>query len=50
MIALVLSRTLEPPPAESVRAAVEALTEIGALDGNEDMTPLGTLWFLSIWH
>ncbi|XP_013786196.1 putative ATP-dependent RNA helicase DHX57 [Limulus polyphemus] len=37
----VLSSTLEPPPSESVKMAVNRLQELGALDKMEDLTPLG---------
>jgi ATP-dependent RNA helicase DHX57 len=41
MIERVLARTIEPPPSTAVRVAVEVLTDIGALDADEALTPLG---------
>nr|XP_021139223.1 probable ATP-dependent RNA helicase DHX34 [Columba livia] len=34
---------LEPPPASSLEMAVRYLQDQGALDNNEDLTPIGTL-------
>jgi HrpA-like RNA helicase len=37
---LVLSRALDPPPASTIADAVTALTRLGALDSNSELTPL----------
>ncbi|KAL8151665.1 hypothetical protein V2J09_021473 [Rumex salicifolius] len=36
-----LSQALEPPKDEAVSSAISLLHEVGAVDGNEELTPLG---------
>jgi HrpA-like RNA helicase len=36
----VLSRALDPPPASTIADAVTALTRLGALDSDSELTPL----------
>lgn len=36
-----LSKALEPPKAEAISSAVSLLYEVGAIEGNEELTPLG---------
>ncbi|XP_057764372.1 DExH-box ATP-dependent RNA helicase DExH7, chloroplastic-like isoform X1 [Salvia miltiorrhiza] len=36
-----LSKALEPPREESIASAVSLLYEVGAIEGNEELTPLG---------
>ncbi|KAK6157006.1 hypothetical protein DH2020_011254 [Rehmannia glutinosa] len=36
-----LSKALEPPREEAIASAVSSLYEVGAIEGNEELTPLG---------
>lgn len=47
-ISTFLSKALQPPDHLSVENAIELLKTIGALDDREELTPLGTWYFMSV--
>ncbi|XP_019173848.1 PREDICTED: DExH-box ATP-dependent RNA helicase DExH7, chloroplastic isoform X2 [Ipomoea nil] len=40
-IKIFLSKALEPPKEEAITSAISLLYEVGAIEGNEELTPLG---------